>query len=169
MIFKFKKHNTDFYNTLLSLSRNLFFYNKINLKDTFETRIYLIFLHFSIILIIYKTRREKFSQKDYDSLFFCIENNLRELGFGDVSVNKKMKDFNKIFYDIVLKINLSKTSFIINKDLLLDYFIDLKELNTKKYELFEVYFLKFYDFCFELSSKNMIKDALKFKDYNGST
>ena len=26
-----------------------------------------------------------------------IENNLRELGFGDVSVNKKMKDLNKIF------------------------------------------------------------------------
>ena len=151
------------------MSRNLFFYNKINLKDTFETRIYLIFVHFSIILIIYKIRGEKFSQKDYDSLFFCIENNLRELGFGDVSVNKKMKDFNKIFYDIVLKINLSKNSFIINKDLLLDYFIDLKELNINKYKLFEEYFLKFYDFCFELDSKNMIKDALKFKDYNGST
>ena len=80
-----------------------------------------------------------------------------------------MKDFNKIFYDIVLKINLSKNSFIINKDLLLDYFIDLKELNINKYKLFEEYFLKFYDFCFELDSKNMIKDALKFKDYNGST
>ena len=36
--------------------------------------------------------------------FHNIENNLRELGFGDVSVNKKMKDFNKILYDILLKI-----------------------------------------------------------------
>ena len=38
--------------------------------------------------------------------FYNIENNLRELGFGDVSVNKKMKDLNKIFYDILLKIKL---------------------------------------------------------------
>ena len=38
-------------------------------------------------------------------LFFNIENNLRELGFGDVSVNKKMKELNKIFYDILLKLN----------------------------------------------------------------
>ena len=36
--------------------------------------------------------------------FMHIENNLRELGFGDVSVNKKMKDMNKIFYDILFKI-----------------------------------------------------------------
>tara|TARA_B100000963_G_scaffold360747_1_gene392848 strand:- start:9887 stop:10396 length:510 start_codon:yes stop_codon:yes gene_type:complete len=169
MIFNFKKHNTDLYNTLLLLSRNIFFYDKINLKDTFETRIYLIFIHFSIFLLIFKRRGEKFSQKKYDSLFFCIENNLRELGFGDVSVNKKMKDFNKIFYDILLKLNQSQNSFNINKELVLNYFVDLKELNLKKYQLFEDYFLKFYDFCFELNSENMIKDALKFKDYNGST
>ena len=151
------------------MSRNIYFYKDLKLKDTYETRIYLMFFHYSIILLTSKIKGEKPDQTNYNNLFFHIENNLRELGFGDVSVNKKMKDFNKIFYDIVLKINLSKTSFIINKDLLLDYFIDLKELNAKKYELFEVYFLKFYDFCFELSSKNMIKDALKFKDYNGST
>ena len=41
-------------------------------------------------------------------LFHNIENNLRELGFGDVSVNKKMKDFNKILYDILLKIEFEK-------------------------------------------------------------
>ena len=40
-----------------------------------------------------------------------IENNLRELGFGDVSVNKKMKELNKVLYDILIKIgSASKTS-----------------------------------------------------------
>jgi len=163
MIFNFKKHNTDLYNTLLHLSRNLYFYNKINLKDSFETRIYLMFFHFSIMLLIFRKRKENFPQKYYDSLFFCIENNLRESGFGDISVNKKMKIFNKIFYDILIKINLSKNSFKINKNLILDYFIDLKELNNKKYRLFDEYFAEFYNFCFELSGKNMIKDALKFE------
>ena len=40
--------------------------------------------------------------------FINIENNLRELGFGDVTVNKKMKEFNKILYDILLKLNLKR-------------------------------------------------------------
>ena len=46
--------------------------------------------------------------------FIHIENNLRELGFGDVSVNKKMKDFNKILYDILLKLDLKKMKVIMN-------------------------------------------------------
>ena len=92
----------------MKLSRNLYFYKEIGLKDTFETRIYLMFLHFSLILIIYKFKKIKFPQNEYDSLFQCIENDLRELGQGDVAVNKKMKDLNKIFYDILLKINLKK-------------------------------------------------------------
>ena len=124
-MFKFKKHNTDLYNTLLTLSRNLFFYKKVDLKDTFETRIYLMFLHFSMFLIIFKFKKVNFSQNNYDSLFHCIENNLRELGFGDVAVNKKMKTLNKIFYDILLKINKSKKSISINKDLVCNYFSEL--------------------------------------------
>ena len=32
-----------------------------------------------------------------------------------------------------------------------------------KYKDFEDYFCKFYDFCFELSLDNMIRDAIKFK------
>ena len=44
------------------------------------------------MMIIYKKKGLKFNQNDYDQLFNNIEYNLRELGFGDVSVNKKMKD-----------------------------------------------------------------------------
>ena len=73
-------HNNNLYNTLLNLSRNTFFYKKIKLPDTFETRIYLMFMHFSIMMIIYKKKNEKFSQNSYDLLFYNIENNLRELG-----------------------------------------------------------------------------------------
>ena len=52
-------HNNELYNTLLTLSRNLFFYNKIKLNDTFETRIYLMFFHFSIMMIIFKKKGKK--------------------------------------------------------------------------------------------------------------
>ena len=162
-MFKTKSHNLDLYNTLLQLSRNLYFYNKINLNDTFETRIYLMFVHFSIFLLIFKKNENKFPQKSYDSLFYAIENNLRELGFGDVAVNKKMKELNKILYDILLKINESKSNIKLNKNLIIKYFPQLNDSNSKKYQLFNEYFINFYHFCFEFPPETMIKDALKFK------
>tara|TARA_B100000242_G_C42779950_1_gene363035 strand:+ start:119 stop:610 length:492 start_codon:yes stop_codon:yes gene_type:complete len=162
-------HKNELYNTLLTLSRNLFFYNKISLNDNFETRIYLMFIHFSIMMIIFKKKGKKFNQKSYDSLFFNIENNLRELGYGDVAVNKKMKDLNKILYDILLKINKNENdSFKINKSLVIKYFNQFDDKDTAKYLYFERYLNDFFKFCFELSLENMIREAIKFKDY-GST
>ena len=163
MIFK-KKHNTDLYNILLKLSRNIFFYKKIQLNDSFETRIFLMFFHFSILMIIFKKKGEKFDQNEYDNVFNSIEYNLRELGFGDVSVNKKMKDFNKILYDILLKIDdNSANDFKLNKKLVTKYFTTLKEENEPKTADFERYFDKFYKFCFELPLQNMIRETLNFK------
>ena len=160
-----KIHTNDLYNTLLSLSRNIFFYKKIGLPDTFETRIYLMFIHFSVMMIVFKNKGKKFNQKSYDSLFHNIENNLREMGFGDVSVNKKMKDFNKLLYDILLKLNKKNdvNTFKINEKLVIDYFKDLKDTKNTKYTDFERYFSNFYNFCFEIPLDNMIRDSLNFK------
>ena len=164
MIFKTKKHSSDLYSTLLVLSRNIFFYKTLKLADNFETRIYLMFFHFSIILTIFKDIKKKFKQNNYDSLFNNIENNLRELGFGDVSVNKKMKEMNKIFYDILLKHQINKLNTDkINEKLVLKYFPDFNNAKTQEFKYFETYFIKFYQFCFELSPDNMIREAIKFK------
>ena len=167
MIFS-KKHNTDLYNTLLTLSRNIFFYKKLKLVDSFETRVYLMLIHFSIILLIFKRKSLKFNQDKYDSLFHNIENNLRELGFGDISVNKKMKDLNKILYDILLKINIKGVEkFEINGNLLTKYFNNINTSNNRDLVVFKEYFIKFYDFCFELSPDIMVREAIKF-DYGSS-
>ena len=160
-----KRHKAVLYNILLNLSRNIFFYKKLQLKDSFETRIYLMFFHYSIILLILKKKSIKYDQKSYDDLFDSIENNLRELGFGDVSVNKKMKDFNKLLYDILLKLNKKNdvNKFKINEKLIIDYFKDLKDTKNTKYIDFERYFSNFYNFCFEIPLDNMIRDSLNFK------
>ena len=151
------------YSTLLNLSRNIFFYKKIKLNDNFETRIYLMFIHFSIMMIVYKKKGLKFDQNSYDSLFHDIENNLREMGFGDVSVNKKMKEFNKLLYDILLKLeNNNIQKFQINKNLILKYFNHFNDQKSELYDEFERYFMNFYDFCFELPVNNMIRDAINF-------
>ncbi len=124
-----------------------------------------MFIHFSIILIIFKEKGQKFSQKSYDLLFHNIENNLRELGFGDVAVNKKMKDFNKVLYDILLKIKINKDKniFQLNQNLIQKYFDAFKDNNFNEFKQFEDYLKRFYDFCFELPLENMIRDVNKFK------
>jgi len=166
MIFKSTKHKSDLYNILLTLSRNIFFYKKIKLYDTFETRIYLMFFHFAILMIISKKKGTKFDQNNYDYLFNNIENNLRELGFGDVTVNKKMKELNKILYDILLKIeviNPNVNEFAIKSTIVKKYFKELE--NSKNSDLSELssYFTGFFDFCFELPLNNMVRDAINYK------
>ena len=153
------------YNILLTLSRNKLFYEKMNLSDSFETRIYLMFFHFSIILKIFKKKNKKFDQGNYDFLFHNIENNLRELGFGDVSVNKKMKDFNKILYDILLKIEKENTTnmFDINSLLVFKYFNELNNEKGIELSVLNDYFLSFFNFCFELPLESMIRNSIKFK------
>lgn len=136
----------------------------MNFSDTFETRIFLMLIHFSIILINFKIKNEKFDQKIYDDLFHSIENNLREMGFGDVTVNKKMKDINKILYDIILKINLNQSDkkFVLNRKVIIKYF-ELSDQNKEKLDYFDDYISNFFNFCFDKDRHNMIKDL---KNYN---
>ena len=130
-----------------------------------------MFFHFSILMIVSKSKGKKFNQESYDYLFHNIESNLRENGLGDVSVNKKMKEFNKILYDILLKLNLDKTLgvFKINRELIKTYFEIFNDKKQSNIDEFEQYFQKFYDFCFEIPLDNMIEDSIKFKDLYGST
>ena len=84
------------YNNILSLSRNKLFYTNCNLIDTFENRVHLIFLHISFIFIKIKQNNERgiyksFYQKTFDLIFNKIELNMREVGFGDTTINKNMK------------------------------------------------------------------------------
>ena len=130
-----------------------------------------MFFHFSILMIVSKFKGKKFNQESYDYFFHNIEFNLRENGLGDVAVNKKMKEFNKILYDILLKLNLDKKQgvFKINRELIKTYFETFNDKKQSNIDEFEQYFQKFYDFCFELPLDNMIEGSIKFKDLYGST
>ena len=166
MIFNTNQHNSDLYNTLLTLSRSIFFYKNIKLSDNFDTRIHLMFFHFSIMMIVSKKRGSKFDQIEYDNFFHNIENNLRELGFGDVSVNKKMKDFNKILYDILLKIEALPSKdgkFKINEKVIFKYFNVLNDPKNDEFRDFKRYLSNFFNFCFEKPLNNMIREAINFK------
>ena len=86
----------NLYSNILLLSRNKLFYNKIGLNDTFQNRIYLIFMHTSFLFIKLKKNdskhlNAKFCQSMFDLIFKKIDLDMREIGFGDTIINKKMK------------------------------------------------------------------------------
>ena len=55
-----------------------------------------------------KDKNEKKAQEIFDNIFINIEYHIRELGYGDVAVNKKMKILNKIFFDILVNFDKEK-------------------------------------------------------------
>ena len=100
----FKKENKQakiIYQNIIKISRSKFFYLDLKLNDDFETRFDLIIFHAFIIFFYYKNlndEKSKISQDLFDFMFSDFENNLREMGFGDIAVNKKMKVFITAFY-----------------------------------------------------------------------
>ena len=139
------------------------------LKYNFETRINLIFVHFSILLIIFKEKKKEFPQKIFDNIFLNIEYHIRELGYGDVTVNKKMKTLTRVFYDILLKFNKSKLEpFKANNEILKTYF-ELRNTNSSiLIDNLSVYFNNFYNFCFELKTEIVLKGEINFKHSNNN-
>ncbi len=104
---KVKSQEDKLYNKVLFLSRNKLFYTKFGLRDSFQNRINLIFLHISFFFIRTKQKKEQliykeFDQKLFDCTFKKIELNMREVGYSDITVNKKMKFMINMFYNSLL-------------------------------------------------------------------
>jgi len=114
----------------------------------------------SLILIIFKERKKDFPQDIFDNIFLNIEYHIRELGYGDVMVNKKMKELLRIFYDILIKVKASKT---INKNIVTNYLVPQSEEPKQLNDNLLNYFRHFYDFCFELENNSMLKGQINFK------
>ena len=165
MFASYKKHSNKLYNKLVELSRNKFFYKKLKLNDNFETRVLLIFFHFIIILRLKKSEKyKKIFQESFDNIFQNIENNIRELGYGDTKVNNTMKNLNKIFYDILYKLDKNnKSSFQERLDFLNKYFFNNKKKNDQNTYKLAKYMDQFNDFCFDLNIDNMLNGSIGFK------
>ena len=163
-----KDQENKLYIKILFLARNKLFYTKLGLVDTFQNRINLIFLHVSFLFIKLKQRDnsqlyKEFFQKMFDFVFNKIELNMREIGYGDMMINKNMKFLVKVFYNILLNCENYKKKSIKSKNLLLIKY--LKQNADKKSAdnigLVE-YFDKYQAFCFDLSSDSVLSGDLNF-------
>ena len=164
MFATYKKHNNALYNNLVKLSRNKFFYENVKIKDRIESRVLLIFFHFALLLSSTKINNKKNeTQAIFDNIFQNIEYTIRELGEGDVAVNKKMKKLTQIFYDILIKLDTRKTALVDNESSLLKKYFKDQNNELLNIEELKDYFTKFQDFCFALDVKNMLNGSFNFK------
>jgi len=168
MVKNLKQNNTNeniLYNNILLLSRNRLFYTKFDLEDTFQNRIHLIFLHISFLFIKLKQNQsyKVFYQKMFDLIFNKIEQNMREIGYGDVLVNKNMKTLVRTFYSILLNCEkYNEKNMLSKKKFFIKY---LEENNTKTHSINDFlieYFNKYEAFCFDLSNDSVLRGDLNF-------
>ena len=132
---------------MINYTRNKDLYIFSNREDNFSDRLTLFLLHFSFFLKNFKKEENKIVlQEIYDFNFRQLELSIREIGYGDQSINKKMKDYINLFHSMVSVVhfweNLSKSekvkkiSYFLgdfeNIDHLLDYFEGFNENLSKK-------------------------------------
>ena len=146
------------YNNLVNLTTNKDLYKSLKKQDTFSDRLTFFLLHFAFFLKVYKNHNDKDVMQDlYDYIFRQVELSIREIGYGDQSINKKMKDYINVFYSMIDKIhsweNLpleSKKSLFIN---FLDNDLDIEFLVN----YFEKYRLNLLNNTFNSHIKGVIK------------
>tara|TARA_A100001011_G_scaffold399516_1_gene508541 strand:+ start:655 stop:1125 length:471 start_codon:yes stop_codon:yes gene_type:complete len=142
-----KTEYLNFYNNLIKLTTNKFLYKGVvNKQDSFTDRLTLFLLHFAFILKQFKNKEnDKKLQEIYDFCFRQLELSIREIGYGDQSINKKMKDYINVFHGIISELHYwNELEFIKKKEklsiflhnfddieYLVDYFNDFTDLLSK--------------------------------------
>ena len=104
----------NLYNNFIKLTTNKILYKDIKSQDTFNDRLVLFLIHFAFFLKVYKSEKNSGVLQDiYDDNFRQLELSIREIGYGDQSINKKMKDYINLFHSIVSDIHFWEN---LNKD-----------------------------------------------------
>jgi cytochrome b pre-mRNA-processing protein 3 len=128
------------YNNLVNLTRNKQLYKYFTNQDTFSDRLIFFLLHFAFFLKIYKENNDKeLLQEIYDYTFRQVELSIREIGYGDQSINKKMKDYLNLFYGMIDKIHNWENLTLESRNSILEIFLD----NSKNIDYLVEYFEKY--------------------------
>ncbi len=148
-IFCMNNNYINIYNNLINYTRNKELYLSLKRKDNFSDRLTIFLLHFAFFLKDFKNKENKDILQDiYDFTFRQLELSIREIGYGDQSINKKMKDYINLFHSMVSEIHfwndLNKSEKIEKMSLFLHEFQKIENL----VDYFE-------DFNINLSKKNL--------------
>ncbi len=117
----------------------------------------ILFFHLSFLLKAFKNTESKDNlQKFFDFCVRQIELSIREIGYGDATINKKMKDYVNLLFSIIDKIDKWETNDNNQKIEIIKIYID----DLKDSENFINYFDKYRIFLAKSSFNNLTKDII---------
>ena len=121
----------------------------------------LIFLfHLAFFFKYFKNKSsKKYLQNFYDYVFRQIELDIREIGYGDQSVNKKMKTYVNLLYSIIDKIDKWEEFDVKKKSNILNLYIEIRDNNVKLID----YFDKYSNYLSKISLNSFTKSVIDHK------
>ena len=135
------KNYTHFYNNLVQLTRNKELYKYFKSQDEFSDRLIFFLIHFAFFFKEFKNDENSALLQDiYDFIFKQLELSIREIGYGDQSINKKMKDYLNTFHSIIDKIHFWDTMDHSEKTKIFETFINKSENNDFLSNYFDNYY-----------------------------
>jgi cytochrome b pre-mRNA-processing protein 3 len=139
----------NIYNNLIKLTTNKNLYKGFKRQDEFSDRLVFFLIHFAFFLKTFKDENNsKLLQEIYDYNFRQLELSIREIGYGDQSINKKMKDYINLFHSIVSEIHFWENLDKSQKKKKITMFLDDLDENDYLIEYFD-------DFIEDLLKKNL--------------
>jgi cytochrome b pre-mRNA-processing protein 3 len=98
---QFRRDAERLYGVAVNQARHAEFYAALGVPDTLDGRFDMIVLH--VFLLLHRLKREgptaaRLAQALFDVMFADMDQNLREIGVGDLSVGRKVKSMAKALY-----------------------------------------------------------------------
>ena len=146
----------EIYNNLIKLTRNKNLYNT-NKDDTFYDRMVILFFHLGFLLKEFKNiETKKNMQNFFDYSIKQVELSIREIGYGDATINKKMKDYVNLLFSIIDKIEKWESYDTEQKKEIFGNYIE----ENNNYDKYVSYFDKYRLFLSKNTFNNLAKDIL---------
>ncbi len=144
------------YNNLIKLTRNKNLYNN-NKPDTFYDRMIIFYFHLAFLLKNYKKTETKNNlQNFFDFCIRQIELSIREIGYGDATINKKMKEYVNLLFSIIDKIDDWEIKDDTQKREIISIYIE----DMSNFNEFINYFEKYRKYLINNTFNNLTKDII---------
>ena len=136
------KNYINIYNNLVKFSRNKSIFSLFTNNDTFSDRLLIFLFHFGFFLKVYKkTVNRDLLQNVFDYILKELEISIREIGYGDASINKKMKVYVNSLYSIIEKIDNWENLNFNEKNIIFESFFNIDGDLSKLVKYFDKYSL----------------------------
>tara|TARA_Y100000590_G_scaffold265973_1_gene298755 strand:+ start:817 stop:1290 length:474 start_codon:yes stop_codon:yes gene_type:complete len=151
---------TNIYNNLIKLTRNKSLFKKLVNIETFSDRLIVFLFHFAFLLKEYKDINSKEElQKLYDFVFKQLDISIREIGYGDMSINKKMKDYINTLHSIIQSIgNWENINSNKKGEIIINYLNTVEDI-----DFFINYFDKYREYLINNTLNSLSKEIIDFR------